>query len=501
MKVIHQRGLDAQIDYLVYSSDFPTQLNFQKDYPNNTFPPQLRPQASLTGATYLAQFVLKKRKEMFSLGANFYAVKPQAGLTVSRGFRSSYYWAPGGKRVPDKKMGISYLLSTMLGVTYGRGNRVEEVLQYLKRSKDADGTHPDGTVYFMKNGKNPRSTPRHGGFPAAVAELRSLGVKSQILDGAFPQKKTDMIGVTTGTANFNIRASGSRFLAGAIGDNLTSYGGQFFYRKPKPQAPGKPKKKPHLPQTPLTEFLRYGAAGASGTVWEPYAIQAKFPFPSIHVHYARGCSLAEAFYQSVTGPFQLLVVGDPLCRPWADIPKVAVEGVSDGQTVRGNVRVTPTASLPGRKKVKRFELFIDGLRTQQCRPGETFQLDTTAMADGYHELRVVAIDDTPIETQGRWIGWVTVKNGRNALQMTLSPARRVSVSGELKIVVMSTLTIPVAIFQNGRELGLIRKGQGRIQVKASILGKGLNVIQARTKLNAGQGDAGLTSRPVSIEVY
>ncbi|MEO2048781.1 MAG: TIGR03790 family protein [Pirellulales bacterium] len=501
LKEIQCRGLGSQIDYLVYSCDFPTQLNFQKDFPGEKFPPQLRPQASLTGATYLSQFVVTKRKEMFNLNTNFYAARPVAGVTVSRGFRSNYYWGPRGKRVSAKEQGISYLLSAMLGVTFGRGNQVEEVLHYLKRARDADGTHPEGTVYFMKNGTNPRSTARHGNFSGAAVELRLLGVKAQILDGKFPQKKKDIIGVTTGTANFNFGASGCRLLPGALGDNLTSYGGQFFHRKPKPQLPGKSKKKLRPPQTPLTEFLRYGAAGASGTVVEPYAIQAKFPLPSVHVHYARGCSLAEAFYQSVTGPFQLLVIGDPLCRPWANIPRVAVEGIDDGQIIRGKVRVTPTATLAEQKKVKRFELFVDGLRTQLCKPGAAFQLDTTAMADGYHEVRVIAIEDTPIETQGRWVGWVNVKNGKNALQMTLSPASRILADGELKISITSTTSAAVAITHNGRELGLIKKGQGNIRVQASKLGKGPVTIQAKTKPAPGQTNAGLTSRPVSIEVY
>jgi len=72
-------------------------------------------------------------------------------------------------------------------------------------------------------------------------------------------------------------------LPGAIAESLTSYGGHFD----------------HGGQTKLTEFLRHGAAGSSGAVQEPWSIQAKFPVPLLHAYYADGCSLAEAFYQSI----------------------------------------------------------------------------------------------------------------------------------------------------------------------------------------------------------
>ncbi|MEM8736139.1 MAG: hypothetical protein AAGG44_18055, partial [Planctomycetota bacterium] len=65
--------------------------------------------------------------------------------------------------------------------------------------------------------------------------------------------------------------------------------------------------------------------GSSGTVVEPYALQAKFPLPTLYVHYARGCSLVESFYQSVTGPYQLLIVGDPLCQPLSHGPKQTID--------------------------------------------------------------------------------------------------------------------------------------------------------------------------------
>ena len=44
---------------------------------------------------------------------------------------------------------------------------------------------------------------------------------------------------------------------------------------------------PEEGQSPLSEFLRHGAAGASGTVVEPLTLlQAKFPLASMHLHYS-----------------------------------------------------------------------------------------------------------------------------------------------------------------------------------------------------------------------
>ena len=69
-------------------------------------------------------------------------------------------------------------------------------------------------------------------------------------------------------------------------------------------------------QTPLTAFLRAGAAGAGGTVTEPLNYPFKFPSAFVHLHRARGLSLIEAVHRSMSCPYQYLVVGDPLSRPW-----------------------------------------------------------------------------------------------------------------------------------------------------------------------------------------
>jgi hypothetical protein len=111
----------------------------------------------------------------------------------------------------------------------------------------------------------------------------------------------------------------------------------------------------------------------------------------VQVHYARGCTLAEAFYQSVYSPYQLLLVGDPLCRPWADPPQVSVTGVKPNAVVRGTLTLKPTAALVHGKAVEEFELFVDGQRVARGQPGDALSLDSTLVSDGHHEMRIVAV--------------------------------------------------------------------------------------------------------------
>ncbi|HMP07115.1 MAG TPA: hypothetical protein PJ982_12250, partial [Lacipirellulaceae bacterium] len=153
-----------------------------------------------------------------------------------------------------------------------------------------------------------------------------------------------------------LRGGGIALVPGALVDNLTSQGA-VLSRTQGPQA-----------QTRVSEYIRLGAAGASGTVVEPFAITQKFPTPALHVHYGRGSSLAEAFYQSVEGPFQLLVVGDPLCQPWAAIPEVTGPDVKEGQLLAGEGTLAPPAKLAAGRNGRRWELFVDGKRRQE-RPG------------------------------------------------------------------------------------------------------------------------------------
>jgi hypothetical protein len=248
-------------------------------------------------------------------------------------------------------------------------------------------------------------------------------------------------------------------------DNLTSYGAKFTTRPPLD------------PQTRISEYIRLGAAGASGAVVEPYAIPQKFPSAALHVHYARGCSLAESFYQSMAAPFHMLVIGDPLCQPWAVKPNIAVSGVAEYATLSGVASITATAKYPDARRAGSFELYVDGVRSQSVGPATPMSLDTTKLADGWHEVRVVAIDNTPIAVQGAWIGQVRVKNGDGALELTL-PEKRAALGGTVTVEVTSTAQEDAQIMHNGRVVGTAAGGRGRVEIAVKTLGKGRTTLQA-----------------------
>jgi hypothetical protein len=489
---ITERNLGQQIDYLIYSSDFPWRILLQKDYPEEPFPKSFSPFASINGATYLAPYVLQKNPAVVMPHVNWYAPKLEANQvfctqlvdTPSRGFRGRYGWQAGGVRTQDPKQGQHYLLSTMLGVTTGRGNHVHEVLAYLQRSVSADGKQPQGTFYFMRMAdKDVRSKTRHDCYPAAVAKLEALGARATVMNGVLPDGRRDILGLMTGAASFDVNSAGIQILPGAICDHLTSYGGDL---------------RAGASQTPLTDFLRLGAAGASGTVIEPTAQQAKFPLPSIHIHYRRGCSLAESFYQSVMGPYQLLIVGDPLCQPWATPPKVEVN-VRPDQVVKGQLDVTPRVTPAAGKPVGPCEIFLDGrLIAARVPAGQTLALDTTKMPDGSHELRVVAANADPIESQGRVIVPFTVDNHGRQLELTVTPSGKVTRLDRLTIKARSSGSASIRILAYDRELGRIDGETGEIVLSAGEIGPG--PVRLRAEAAGTDGAVMAVSAAVSLAI-
>lgn len=433
---LEHTGLEHEIDLIAYSAGFPYAVNFRKDEAAHGLEPdKLRGDAAaITGLTYFGRKVAAGRIDYLETDANHYARRP-LGVPVSamarraqgstgaakavfsgvefeaaRGFRSRYLW---GRTASGRGMDITdrYWLSVMLGYTGRRGNSVTEIERYLNRAARSDGTLPEGTVYLLEN-HDIRTRVRRDLFDPAIEALHARGRRAAILkvgrdgqNGREPRGKEDVIGLVAGTRTFDWASSGSAFLPGAIAESFTSYGAHFS----------------HAPQTKLSAFLRHGAAGSSGAVREPYAVVQKFPLPQLHVHYADGVSLAEAFFLSVLSPYQLLVVGDPLAQPFARFARVSLDEPDEETVWRGRMRLRPRVMAAEGRPVERVEFWIDGQKRGEVEPGEVFEFDTSGEDDGTHDLRIVAVEAGLVETRSHLRRAVRVDNRGRSVAISAGP--------------------------------------------------------------------------------
>ena len=215
-------------------------------------------------------------------------------------------------------------------------------------------------------------------------------------------------------------------------------------------------------------------------------------------------------------PYQLLVVGDPLCRPWAAMPRIDVAlldgGVplEPGEPLSGLLELAPTGSVSrpsgtrasdataAEPVVDRFSLFVDGVRLAQCGAGERLPLDTTRLADGHHELSVAGSESSPLESLGRWKRSVRVSNHGRSLSLRVEPAQARQ-AGTVRIAVKGDGIDAAAVFAMGRVLGRTSGPEATIEVPAALLGRGRVEIHATGRAGEGAAKA-VNAEPVTIEV-
>lgn len=500
---IETQGLGEEIDLIAYSVDFPFAVSFQQETKGKSFlqvfdKPRV---ASLTGLTCLFESVVNKDEGYLTVEANKYLrTSDPRDVGAPHGFRHRYLFDHGKEpeKNPDPKefeegeAAGRYFLSMALGHTAFQGNTHLEVLQYLRRGAASDGTSPDGTVYLMEN-KNVRATTRMPFFEATTRALAALGRSAVTLaagkdgqDGITPKGKTDVLGVVAGFAQFDWPKSGSRFVDGAIAEHLTSFGGRL-------DGSG---------QTKITEYLRHGACGSAGTVAEPYALWFKFPLPYIHVYYAAGCSMAESFYSSVASPYQLLMLGDPLARPFARFATVTLANSTDAPwsgTVELKARVTPAKDREGEDlPIRHVELWLDGQYIAEAAPDAPLSLDTTRLANGPHALRLVAVEDTPIETRSVHRTTIQVANGE--AEVTIRKPRKEPESGaEWDVLGKHSGAERVELFAGHRSLGeaQVRRTTWKIEIDPSRVGSGPVEVFARATFKDG---ATAISAPLTLDL-
>ncbi len=479
---VRERGLTDQIDYLLYSADFPYAIDFSARIPPNWVPKDQPREAarfasgSLTGLTFLHSYLGAGVDAFASLTANRYAVQ-----NLSRG-RSQGIRQFRGEGLRSETDGlVDYPLSTMLGYAAGRGNSVGEILSYLRGGAIADASHPTGTFYFMRHADT-RSRARSPLFETIVQSMRKAGLSAEIVDGQVPPPSSTVAGAVLGSADITWNPD-ARILPGSICENFTSYGGILG---------------DGAQQTPLTALLRWGAAGSSGTVAEPFAIPQKFPNPAVQVHYVQGCTLAESFYQSVLGPYQLLIVGDALCRPWGINSAVDLAGLPPNGELQGTVRLSTKVSIPANLKLGGIDLFLDGRMLQHLDRAADFEIDSRKYPDGDHLLTAVAYLDSPAAPESRCRVSLWFNNASSRIECQQVASGPVRLGRELQVAVKSPGHERIAVQCQGRTVGTIASAQGTIRLPTTALGIG--PVQLRAVAYDASGQTAAVSRPLAVQV-
>jgi hypothetical protein len=371
--------------------------------------------------------------------------------------------APGARR---------YFIGAMLGYTGSNGNTLADVLAMIDRSVAADATHPAGTFYFMETTDPARSDPREGAFNGAVSQIVLAGGAAQHLFDWLPLGNHDCLGIMSGFAAYDIDGADVTLLPGAFADHLTSYAATFD----------------DFSQTKMTRWIAKGASGTAGTVEEPCNYAGKFPHARLHVTYFKGLTLGEAWFRSLAyEPFQDLFVGDPLTRPWASPPLIDVPDAPLG-TVGGTVVLTPVASATASgAAIAALELHVDGVRRATIVDGAAFALDTTRLDDGWHELRVLALDDTTARNTATWKGTLVVDNhGRTATLTTTLPTGDLAQLFALDFAASGGTLSEVQLVQNDRVVASSPLSAGTLGLHGQMLGAGTVRLQAEALFTDGR---------------
>jgi uncharacterized protein (TIGR03790 family) len=318
--MLASRSLTNQVDYIVLSMDIPYAVT------------------ATNGANY---------GENGTTSALFYGFKTNdcpacqyPGCTLPDYTLNSYAGSEGiFRQTPPIAAGSNSWLVTML-----TSSNLAQAQAIIDHGVASDGAFPTQMVYLDKSSDVLRNL-RYLEFDNTIFDSRLAGDFSiQRTNSDSPYGLTNLFGYQTGLAVLNILSNA--FVPGAIADSLTSKGG-WIYDNPD--------------QTTLLVFLNAGASGSYGTVLEPCAYLEKFPSPQDYFYQARGFSLAECYYMSLSNPYQGFIVGEPLAAPFARPPVGAWVNLPANSVLSGVTNLTfQCAASTSNRPVQQVDLFLDG---------------------------------------------------------------------------------------------------------------------------------------------
>ncbi len=381
--------------------------------------------------------------------------------------------------------GSQWYMSGTIGYAGMNGLTTSQVIANLQRTVAADGTKPQGKIYFEDN-SDVRSTTRDVYWPSAEQYMTAHNIPwvyEDNVSGATPTNRTNVRGAVIGSA-FEKLPNGSTYLPGSYVDNLTSSGSQYYDAGPGAQ-------------TLAGVHLAVGAGGTAGTVIEPSANANRFTNPAVFIYQNDGSTLGESFYKSVATPDLQMFQGDLLSQAYADVPTVSLtSGPANNATVSGTVSIGATASLVNPSEatgISKLELFVDGKDTGQSvsAASGSFNLNTTGLSDGVHQIRVVAYNNTQAASEGYALSNLVVDNKGQSVSISGSPSYTVAYNQSLQVPVSAasgsggSTVSSIQLQELGRVVGTVNGSSGNVALNAANLAYGSNTITPVAILSDG----------------
>jgi uncharacterized protein (TIGR03790 family) len=208
---------------------------------------------------------------------------------------SPYFNSASARPFTDHALRPSMLLAA---------DTVEGGKALIDRGIAADGSlrwraRPPASAMFLTTDDAPRRV-RMALYPPP-GPIRARGVDVRVAPATTLLEAQHVLLAITGSVRPDLKGPVD-WLAGALADHLTSFGGALD--------------QPHGQGTAL-DWLRAGATASHGTVSEPCNHLQKFPHPQVLLlHYLQGETAIEAYWKSVAWPQQGLFIGEPLAAPF-----------------------------------------------------------------------------------------------------------------------------------------------------------------------------------------
>lgn len=305
-------GLAAQIGFIVFCGDFPYRIWKDKAHRNGN---------SLTSALF---YGYHDSPPPCSLPASTRSPLCRLGWGFPRWEREDSGWRP-------------VVVSLLNAWNETQAKRLIDL------SVSADCTRPTGTVWLVRTpdfNRNKRWMLYEDA--ARFVEFARVPVRVVITSTWEVAQVNHVIGYMLGRYAPR-KISTIAFLPGALADHFTSWGGYLHDSSW---------------QMSVLDWISNGCVGTCGTVVEPCSYREKFAQPLLFGWYVRGYTMGESYYFSLANPYQSLVVGDPLCSPFAVRPIVKAEWVQTTQSGK-HVRYFVTAA-DEYHPVARVDLYCDG---------------------------------------------------------------------------------------------------------------------------------------------